>query len=296
MTRRPIRTVTLIGAVLTGLAVVVCVFLLLLDYARYRVQLPSDEQRITELQELVQTDASHAARLAEEQTRLSDAQQARRARADRISIWLIASTALFLTLSKSFVALKPRQPINMERLVQLKLPAMSRGDGRLRSAGHDWASPAEQELEAIVAQIGASREDTIVLLQAIQSRFGYLPAELLQRVCEKTEITPAQIAGVSTFYERFRHTPMGRHFVRVCQGTACHVAGAQQISEEIRRRFEIPPGDDTDNKREFTVDSVACLGCCSLAPVMMVDEHTVGRLTPAHACDALHDVQQEQPA
>ena len=126
---------------------------------------------------------------------------------------------------------------------------------------------------------------------------GYrLPDEALQRVCELTEITPAQIAGTSSFYAQFRRSPVGKHVVRVCHGTACHVSGARQITDELRRHLQIPDGEDTDRDRMFTIDEVACFGCCSLAPVMMVDEHTAGNLTPTTACDALDVVEEKEPA
>jgi NADH:ubiquinone oxidoreductase subunit E len=102
-----------------------------------------------------------------------------------------------------------------------------------------------------------------------------------------TDITPAEVAGTSSFYGQFRRSPVGEHVVRVCHGTACHVAGARQITEELRRHLGIPEGADTDAARQFTVDEVACLGCCSLAPVLTVDGRTSGRLTPTTACDAL---------
>jgi NADH:ubiquinone oxidoreductase subunit E len=118
-----------------------------------------------------------------------------------------------------------------------------------------------------------------------------LPDEALNRVCELTEITPAQIAGTSSFYAQFRRSPAGKHIVKICHGTACHVTGATQVSEELRRHLEISPDADTDAERLFTLDNVACLGCCSLAPVIMIDEQTFGRLTPSSACQALHEVE-----
>ncbi len=142
-------------------------------------------------------------------------------------------------------------------------------------------------VDQVVAQIGRGKEAAIPLLQAIQDHYRYLPDEALRRVCELTEITPAEIAGTSSFYGQFRRSPVGEHIVRVCHGTACHVSGARQITEELRRYLAIPDGEDTDGARLFTLDEVACLGCCSLAPVLMVDGHTAGKLTPATACDAL---------
>ena len=141
-----------------------------------------------------------------------------------------------------------------------------------------------------VARFGREREAAIPILQAIQTHYRYLPDAALQRVCELTEITPAQIAGTSSFYAQFRRSPVGRYVVRVCHGTACHVAGAEQIDQELRRHLEIPPNQDTDLRRLFTLDAVACLGCCSLAPVMMIEDETAGRLTPASARQALDEV------
>jgi NADH-quinone oxidoreductase subunit F len=142
-------------------------------------------------------------------------------------------------------------------------------------------------VDDLIARVGSSREAAIPILQAIQTHHRYLPDEVLQRVCERTEITPAQIAGTSSFYAQFRRSPVGQYVVKVCHGTACHVAGAEQITQELRRHFEVPPGADTDPKGRFTLDAVACVGCCSLAPVMMVEDDTAGRLTPASARQAL---------
>jgi NADH:ubiquinone oxidoreductase subunit E len=128
------------------------------------------------------------------------------------------------------------------------------------------------------------------MLQAIQEHYRYLPDDVLRGVCERTEITPAQLAGSSTFYARFRHEPLGRRVVRVCHGTACHVAGAGPITEELRRHLGIPDDGDTDPRRLFTIDEVACVGCCSLAPVMMIEDETAGRLTPARARQAIDAV------
>jgi NADH:ubiquinone oxidoreductase subunit E len=151
-------------------------------------------------------------------------------------------------------------------------------------------------VDGAIAVQGRGRESAIPLLQAIQNHYRYLPDEALRRLCELTDITPAEIAGTSSFYGQFRRSPVGKHVVRVCHGTACHVSGARQITEELRRYLEIPEGADTDPSRTFTVDEVACLGCCSLAPVLMVDGHTAGRLTPAAARNALEPFERGETA
>jgi NADH:ubiquinone oxidoreductase subunit F (NADH-binding)/NADH:ubiquinone oxidoreductase subunit E/NAD-dependent dihydropyrimidine dehydrogenase PreA subunit len=134
-------------------------------------------------------------------------------------------------------------------------------------------------VDEAVGKVGAGKEKVLELLQAIQGHYGYLPAEALQRVCELTEITPASIAGVSTFYDQFRHSPAGRHIIHVCIGTACHVKGAELVYEEFRRYLQIPDGQDTDAQKLFTVERIACLGCCTLAPAVQIDEVTYGHLT-----------------
>jgi len=138
-------------------------------------------------------------------------------------------------------------------------------------------------VDRIVAEMGADGRRTLPILQAIQARYGYLPREALIRVCEITEISPAQIEGVATFYSQFRRAPTGKHLVSVCHGTACHVAGAERVTDAVRRHLRLEGESDTDADKRFTVQKVACLGCCSLAPVMRVDGRTYGRLTPENA-------------
>jgi NADH:ubiquinone oxidoreductase subunit E len=244
---------------IAGSLVALCVAILATDYA-------------------MATRQPFASRPAAEQKRVTAARLARKNR-DNVLAWvLIAAAAAFLTSAKGLIKpQKPRLPVEKSR--QAKAP------GPLRTA----AAP-ELDLsfvEQMVAQIGRGKEAAIPLLQAIQNHYRYLPDEALRRVCELTEITPAEIAGTSSFYGQFRRSPVGEHIVRVCHGTACHVSGARQITEELRRYLAIPDGQDTDAARMFTVDEVACLGCCSLAPVLMVDGHTAGKLTPATACEAL---------
>jgi len=151
-------------------------------------------------------------------------------------------------------------------------------------------------VDELVSSYGTGKENAIALLQAIQNHYRYLPDEALRRLCERTEITPAQLAGTSSFYGQFRGTPVGKHLVRVCHGTACHVAGARQITDELRRYLAIPENADTDTARMFTLGEVACLGCCSLAPVLMVDGHTEGRLTPSGASAALAHIEETETA
>ncbi len=147
-----------------------------------------------------------------------------------------------------------------------------------------------------VRNLGTKPQAVIPILQAIQRRYGYLPQEALARVCELTEITPARITGVSSFYTQFRHRPAGRHIINVCHGTACHVKGAGAVHDAFLRRLDIRAGEDTDPDGLFTVAKVACLGCCTLAPVVQIDRITYGRLTPGTVSGAIDDFLAQQNA
>lgn len=140
--------------------------------------------------------------------------------------------------------------------------------------------PIDGRIEEIVAECGREKSSVIPILQSIQTEFHHLPLEALGRVCELTEITPAEIVGVSSFYSQFRMERRGRHLVRVCHGTACHVQGSERIEDAVRRELGIPKGIDTDEAGEFTIEPVACLGCCTLSPLIQIDDAVYGHLSP----------------
>ena len=146
-----------------------------------------------------------------------------------------------------------------------------------------------QFTEAAVARLGRKPDAVIPILQALQEHYGYLPEEALRRVCEASDITPAAINGVASFYDMFRFSPVGKHLVRVCTGTACHVAGAGRVEDALRRHLRIPAGGDTDADRQFTIEQVACLGCCTLAPVVKIGDTTFGHTTPEKVPDMMRD-------
>lgn len=149
-------------------------------------------------------------------------------------------------------------------------------------------------IETIVGKLGRTREQLIPILQAIQAHYRYLPKEALERVCALTEITPAQLVSVATFYKQFRHTPCGKHLIRVCHGTACHVSGAGAISEAFEKHLHLPPGQSTDAEGAFTLEKVACLGCCSLAPAVQIDDGVYGNLTPGAVPYVLEEVRRAE--
>lgn len=133
----------------------------------------------------------------------------------------------------------------------------------------------DQAINRFVGKKGA----LIPMLQEIQSIEKYLSKETLRYVSEKTGMKLADIYGVATFYTMFRLKPQGKHIIRVCKGTACHVSGANSIAESIRQELNLTEEKDTTDDGLFTLMEVACLGCCSLAPVIMVNSQTFGKLT-----------------
>ncbi|MHC4204264.1 MAG: NAD(P)H-dependent oxidoreductase subunit E [Planctomycetota bacterium] len=144
-------------------------------------------------------------------------------------------------------------------------------------------------VDRTVEEIGAGSESVLRILHAVQGHFGYLPRQALEHVCKISQITPATIEGVSSFYDHFRHKPVGQHIIHVCVGTACHVKGADRVYEAFYRHLGIPAGEDTDAQKLFTVEKIACLGCCTLAPAVQIDDVTYGHLTPDTVSKVLSD-------
>ncbi len=134
-------------------------------------------------------------------------------------------------------------------------------------------------VDEAVARTGDAPDAAIPLLHALQEHYGYLPEEALRRICSVTRVTPAALAGVASFYDKFRHKPAGEFIVRVCHGTACHVTGAERVEDALRRQLRIPAGEDTDRAGQFTIEGVACLGCCTLAPVVKIEQSSFGHVT-----------------
>lgn len=138
----------------------------------------------------------------------------------------------------------------------------------------------------IVAPWKEKQGGLIPVLQAVQHEFGYLPTDAMTTISEELRIPTAEIYGVATFYAQFHLKPRGRHIIRVCRGTACHVRGSLKILEKVKELAEVEENGTTEDLR-FTLEPVACIGACGLAPVMMIDDQTFGRLTPDRVGDIL---------
>jgi NADH-quinone oxidoreductase subunit E len=136
----------------------------------------------------------------------------------------------------------------------------------------------EQAFGALLRQWAGVKGNVIPLLQKTQDIYGYLPQEAMAEIARATGRAAAEIYGVATFYSQFRFKPYGKHLVKICHGTACHVQGADSLDTTLEMKLGVKPGDTTSDG-EFTVEKVACLGCCSLAPVVMIDGEVYGRLT-----------------
>lgn len=135
--------------------------------------------------------------------------------------------------------------------------------------------PANQ----IIEKENVRGSSLITILQDVQTEYGYLPREVLLFLAHRLNIPIAKIMCAATFYAQFRFEPIGRYVIRVCHGTACHIAGAGKITDVIKENLGIVEGETTHDML-FTLEKVACLGCCALAPVIMINENTHGKLTP----------------
>jgi NADH-quinone oxidoreductase subunit E len=137
-----------------------------------------------------------------------------------------------------------------------------------------------EDIEKQLSTYGTERRQLIPILQMIQERHQYLPADAIQMVGLHMGISASEVYGVATFYNQFRFHPPGRHAIKVCLGTACHVRGGDIILENFERKLEIKDGETTPD-REFSIERVACVGCCALAPVTVVNETVHGNMAPS---------------
>ncbi|MCW3785272.1 NAD(P)H-dependent oxidoreductase subunit E [Plebeiibacterium sediminum] len=149
-------------------------------------------------------------------------------------------------------------------------------------------------MDAIIERVGTSKDVIIPLLQEIQDEFSYLPSEALERIYERTEIDRAQLISVSTFYSQFRHIPYGKHLIKVCTGTACHVKGATNVYDSFKRELKMEGDSITTDDQLFSIEKVACLGCCTLAPVVQIDDKIYGHVLPGKVNEVIEEFIEEQ--
>ncbi len=147
-------------------------------------------------------------------------------------------------------------------------------------------------LDSVLKENSGLKGSAIAILQEAQEIYGYLPLEVLERISEVTQEPLAKLYGIATFYTQFRMKPVGKHLIMLCQGTACHVMGADRVQQAIEDELKIENGETTEDG-VFTLMTVACLGCCSLAPVMMVDGETYASLTSDSVRKILRKMRKE---
>jgi NADH-quinone oxidoreductase subunit E len=135
-----------------------------------------------------------------------------------------------------------------------------------------------QELDIALKEYGAVEGSIITILQKAQDIYGFLPREVIEYIANAMKLKAAKVYGVATFYTQFRFEPVGKYLIMLCMGTACHVNGAKMIEDAIYNELGIADGETTKD-RLFTLNNVACIGCCSLSPVMMINGETYGMLT-----------------
>ena len=152
----------------------------------------------------------------------------------------------------------------------------------------------EQTVE-ITASCKGDRAELIPILQKVQGRFGYLPAEAMVEVAKFLRMPESDVYGVATFYAQFKLTPIGRNTIKICRGTACHVRGADRILSDLERRLGIKPGETTPDQ-EYTLETVACFGSCALAPVVVLNNTVYGRVTTEKAEGILDKGSKEREA
>lgn len=151
------------------------------------------------------------------------------------------------------------------------------------SRGDPWELEEETslaEMDSVLSVYESHRKNVIPMLQAIQRHQGYLSREAMEAVAQHLHISPSEVYGVASFYNQFRFHPPGKHQIKVCLGTACHVVGGDIILENFERKLGIRGGETTPD-REFSIERVACVGCCALAPVALVDDMVEAHIAPS---------------
>jgi NADH-quinone oxidoreductase subunit E len=146
--------------------------------------------------------------------------------------------------------------------------------------------------EASINKYRGKKGNVIPLLQSAMSIYGYLPEAVFDKLEKELNISKSQMYGVATFYSQFRLLPVGKHIVKVCHGTACHVQNATELSESLEEALKIKDGETTPDGI-FTLESVACLGCCSLAPVIMIGDDVYGKLDGNAAIRIVNDIRMK---
>ena len=145
-------------------------------------------------------------------------------------------------------------------------------------------------VDKILNEHGNDPAKLIPILQKVQELYRYLPEDVMRHIANKLEVSPAKVFGVATFFAHFAITPKGKHIIKVCNGTACHVKGAASIISAVQNKLNLKEGQETSEDGLFTLECVSCLGACGLAPVMVIDETVHGQVTAAQATKLIDEI------
>ncbi len=151
-----------------------------------------------------------------------------------------------------------------------------------------------RETDSILSDFSQDRGNLIPILQQVQGKFGYLPEEAIQAIARFLHLTSSTVYSVITFYTQFKLVPSGNKVIKICRGTACHVSGGASLLRDIERRLCVKPGETTGDL-EYSLETVACVGACALAPVMIINDEVYGRMNATYAgkiLDNYHDAKQ----
>ncbi len=149
----------------------------------------------------------------------------------------------------------------------------------------------EGKLKEVFSRFKGEEHELISILQETQEKFRYLPAAAIKEISQFLEVPEAAIYGVATFYAQFKLSPLGKRVIRICRGTACHVRSSAKVLEELEKQLGIKAGETTPDM-EFTLETVACIGACALAPTMTIDEETFGKMTTKKVAEVLGDIKK----
>ena len=148
-------------------------------------------------------------------------------------------------------------------------------------------------IQPLIEKYKSKKGNLIPILQGTQEIYGYIPREAFEKISNETQNALSDMYGVATFYSQFRLKPVGKHIIKVCHGTACHVQSAPELTDTLENILKVKDGETTDDKL-FTLESVACLGCCSLAPVLMVGDETFGKLDTKSTSKVIKELIREE--
>ena len=148
-------------------------------------------------------------------------------------------------------------------------------------------------IDSLISKYKGKKGNLIPILQGTQHIYGYIPKEAFIKISDETGLKLSDMYGVATFYAQFRLKPVGKHIIKVCHGTACHVQNANLLTEALQEYLDVKDGETTED-RLFTLESVACLGCCSLAPAMMIGDDTYAKLTGKEAVNIVKNIKLKE--